>query len=137
MESETFRFVKPLLTEHICEWVRTFEKTRVIEDLLFCHGTPFSDDAYLVEEVTMNGVRRKMVDVLVKELSAIPQKVIYCGHTHVRSTVWLPDGKMIINPGSVGLPAYYEEEPYPHVMESMTPHAEYGIARSGRAAKVG
>lgn len=37
------------------------------------------------------------------------------------------DGKLVLNPGSVGFPAYYEEEPFPHVMESKSPHAKYAV----------
>jgi hypothetical protein len=37
------------------------------------------------------------------------------------------DGKLIVNSGSVGLPAYFEELPHPHFMESKTPHAKYLI----------
>ena len=33
----------------------------------------------------------------------------------------------MVNPGSVGLPAYTDAEPYPHAMESGSPHARYAI----------
>ncbi|MDF9843691.1 MULTISPECIES: hypothetical protein [unclassified Paenibacillus] len=32
-----------------------------------------------------------------------------------------------VNAGSVGLPAYFEDTPHPHYMESKTPHAKYVI----------
>ncbi|MCM3078482.1 metallophosphoesterase family protein [Brevibacillus invocatus] len=99
----------------------------VWEDILFCHATPFTDDASLIEKVTADGVVDKPIEVLSAELQAIPQKVIVCGHTHVPKNVFLPDGKWIVNPGSVGFPAYYEESPHPHVMESHSPHAKYAI----------
>ena len=34
---------------------------------------------------------------------------------------------MIINPGSVGLPSYSDDQPYPHVMETGTPQARYAV----------
>jgi hypothetical protein len=39
--------------------------------------------------------------------------------------VTLSDGRTVANPGSVGLPAYDDIAPYPHVMESGTPYARY------------
>lgn len=43
-------------------------------------------------------------------------------------SIYLPSGKLIVNVGSVGLPAYDDELPFPHVMESCSPYAEYVIA---------
>lgn len=61
MESVTFHYVKPVLTPEIHDWIQSFKKTWVFEDLLFCHGTPFADDEYLLEEVTTYGVIKKML----------------------------------------------------------------------------
>jgi hypothetical protein len=41
--------------------------------------------------------------------------------------VYVSSGKMIINPGSVGLQAYEDDIPYKHSMESGSPHARYSI----------
>lgn len=38
-----------------------------------------------------------------------------------------PRGAFVVNPGSVGWPAYANDEPYPHVIEAGTPHARYAI----------
>lgn len=64
---------------------------------------------------------------LAKELNDINQRVIICGHSHTPRIIYLSSSKMIINPGSVGLPAYEDELPYYHVMESGSPHAKYSI----------
>ncbi|WP_088833572.1 metallophosphoesterase family protein [Paenibacillus tyrfis] len=128
-DSLTFRHVKPLLTEEIERWIGTFSATWTLEDMLFCHGTPFSDEHYLIEEVTEHGVKDKDAERLSRELQPVAASWICCGHTHVSRTVRLPDGKTIVNPGSVGLPAYEEEAPYPHVMEAGSPHARYAAIR--------
>ncbi|WP_342562211.1 metallophosphoesterase family protein [Paenibacillus sp. FSL R7-0345] len=127
MDSLTFHYVKPLLTQEINHWIQTFNRTCIIDDLLFCHGTPLSDDEYLLDEVSIHGVVEKSVEKLMSELAFVDQKLIFCGHTHKQKTVWLPDGKWIVNAGSVGLPAYFEDTPHPHYMESKTPHAKYVI----------
>lgn len=126
-DSLTYQQVYPLLSPEILDWLRSHPTTYAWEDILFCHATPFTDDASLIEKVTEDGVVDKPIEVLSAELQAIPQKVIVCGHTHVPKNVFLSDGKWIVNPGSVGFPAYYEESPHPHVMESHSPHAKYAI----------
>ena len=35
--------------------------------------------------------------------------------------------RLIVNPGSVGQPAYADDYPYPHVIESGSPNARYAI----------
>lgn len=50
-----------------------------------------------------------------------------CGHTHLTRSVRLDDGRMIVNPGSVGLPAYHDDQPFPHDVQSGSPHARYAI----------
>lgn len=36
-------------------------------------------------------------------------------------------GVQIVNPGSVGLPAYDDKRPFPHYMETGSPHARYAV----------
>ncbi len=36
-----------------------------------------------------------------------------------------------MNPGSVGLPAYEDDEPHPHTMETGIPHARYALISGG------
>ena len=45
----------------------------------------------------------------------------------------MPDGTLIGNPGSVGLPAYDGLKPVPHVIETGSPHARYGIIEKSNA----
>lgn len=128
-QSASYQFVKPLLTSDIEQWISTFQSSWAWEQLFFCHGTPFANNRYLMEEVTASGVILKDPAQLALELQDIAYPYLFCGHSHVYKRIYLPDGKLIVNAGSVGLPAYEDEEPLPHVMESHTPHAEYVIAR--------
>ena len=50
-----------------------------------------------------------------------------CGHSHIARAVRLSDGRLIVNPGSVGSPGYRDIHPFPHVMEAGTPDARYAI----------
>jgi len=57
----------------------------------------------------------------------IDQPLILCAHTHLARAVRLADGRMIVNPGSVGSPGYRDVHPYPHVVEAGSPDARYAV----------
>jgi predicted phosphodiesterase len=112
-------------------------QTLTLADVLLCHGTPWADDVYLLEEVTPQGARIKRTDEIAPLLDGIAARLVLCGHSHQGRTMQMPNGTLVVNPGSVGLPAYTEESPYPHGMEAGSPHARYAIvARSGDSWQV-
>lgn len=49
------------------------------------------------------------------------------GHSHFPRCLRLRDGRILVNPGSVGLPAYWSDLPLPHRMETGSPNACYAI----------
>lgn len=63
----------------------------------FCHATPRSD-----EEVVLVDTR---VERWVEVLRELPEDIrtVVCGHTHM-PFLRLVDGRLVVNPGSVGLP---------------------------------
>ncbi len=127
-EKEGMARVQADLTGQSLEWLRSLPKTTSVDDVLFvCHGTPESDNEYLLEKVTEHGVFVYNDEELVAKLAGIKERVILCGHSHVNRVIYLSNGKMIVNPGSVGLPAYLGNAQYRFAMESMTPHAKYAI----------
>lgn len=106
---------------------------------LLCHGTPTSDLQYLLETVTpgfqrggVTGVRAATPGEVAERLGDVRQRLILCGHTHVPRRHRLPDGRLVVNPGSVGLPAYDDTHPHPHVIENGTPQARYAVLAHGR-----
>jgi len=108
-------------------WLRTLPATAVVADELFiCHGDLF-DSSYLLEQVGVSGVFLRSTHAIEASVAGIAQSVILCGHSHLPRTVYLPQGKLIVNPGSIGLPAYTMETPIPYAMESGSPHARYAI----------
>jgi putative phosphoesterase len=118
-------------------WLAAMPQTLTIDDVLLCHGTPWADDVYLLEEITPNCARLKRAEAIVPVLHGIDASLLLCGHSHLARTVQMPDGRLIVNPGSVGLPAYTDKSPYPHAMESGSPHARYAIlVRSGASWQV-
>lgn len=96
-------------------------------DLLLCHGTPTADNHYLLETVERRAVRPARRDEIRQRLASVQASVILCGHTHRPRIVQIEEKQLIVNPGSVGLPAYGDAEPEPHVMENGSPHARYAL----------
>jgi predicted phosphodiesterase len=120
------------LTPAHLNWLRTLPATAVVADEVFiCHGDLF-DAPYLLEQVKTSGVRLRTTREIEASVADIAQPVILCGHSHLPHTVYLTPGKLIVNPGSVGLPAYTMpattwEESVPYEMESGSPHARYAL----------
>ncbi|MED3895383.1 MULTISPECIES: YfcE family phosphodiesterase [Priestia] len=125
--SSTINYVKRSLTPEALEWLQQHPSSLTMNDIFLCHGTPNSDEIYLVEEMTEEGALLKSSRDIIKALEDVEQDVVLCGHSHIPRTLYLPNGKLIINPGSVGLPAYIDDLPVPHKMESGSPHANYTI----------
>lgn len=103
------------------------ETMRLSPEVLLVHGTPESDLEYFLETVTAAGLRPATADEIAQRAGDVDAAVILCGHTHVARVVWLADGRLIVNPGSVGLPAYADDQPFFHAVESGSPHARYAI----------
>jgi predicted phosphodiesterase len=132
--SSSQRYTQEQLTPAQLNWLRTLPATIVVADQLFvCHGDLF-DAPYLLEQVEASGVCLRSTRAIEASVTAIAHPVILCGHSHVPRTVSLPQGKLIVNPGSVGLPAYTMEAPVPYAMESGSPHARYALLHRMRNA---
>jgi predicted phosphodiesterase len=93
------------------------------------HGTPQSDLVYLLETVTPEGLRAATAAEVAQRLGALPATLLLCGHSHLPRDVTV-GGLRIVNPGSVGLPAYDHDEPFEHVVENGSPHARYALIES-------
>lgn len=92
-----------------------------------CHGTPSSDVHYLLETVTPQGLRLATESEIRARLTPKPRAdVLLCGHSHVPRCVTV-DGLVLVNPGSVGLPAFADDHGHPHVAETGSPHARWAL----------
>jgi len=114
--------------EHI-EWLRALPRTQPIDGVAFAfHGSPTSDARYLLHEVRQDGsMRPRAPEEIEPDLRGIDASLILCAHDHIPRVVELPDGRMVVNPGSVGCPAYADEHPIPHRAENGSPHVRYAI----------
>ena len=96
-------------------------------DVLMVHGTPDSDLMCFLETVTESGIRPATIDEVRDRAGPCETKLVLCGHTHIPRAVQLDDGCLIVNPGSVGLQAYADDHPFPHLVENDTPHARFAV----------
>ena len=116
------------LKSHHKAWLNSLEETVEFEGLIFCHGTPDNDLVYLTETVESDGrVRLATRAEMTRRLAVVQAPIVLCGHSHVVRTCALDGGQIVVNPGSVGLPAYSDREPVPHSMEMGAPHARYAV----------
>lgn len=116
------------LSEVDLAWLRGLPASLAVESqILLFHGTPKSDLTYLLETVEHGRVRLATQDEIAQRLGGEKAAVMLCGHTHQPRVVQTPGGSLIVNPGSVGLPAYDDGKPEYHVSETGSPHARYAI----------
>ena len=111
--SSTQEFVCYTLADDGLQWAASKpQSTIVIDEMLLCHGTPERDDVYLLENVTAAGVFLKRPAELDTTVGDGPHRIILCGHSHLPRVVLTARGRLIVNPGSVGLPAYHDDAPH-------------------------
>jgi diadenosine tetraphosphatase ApaH/serine/threonine PP2A family protein phosphatase len=86
--------------------------------------------SYWMERVLPDGtVRQATRAELEAEIdgASASADLILCGHTHIPRLARLSSGAVLVNPGSVGCPAYTDDLPVPHRMQTGTPNASYAI----------
>lgn len=109
-------------------WMETLPSTAWFADGVFaCHGTLESDLPYLLEDVDKGRHRPVDAAAVAIRVAGCEAQVILCGHSHQPRIVPLGDGRLVVNPGSVGLQAFTWDQPVPHVMATGSPHARYAL----------
>ena len=118
------RFAAGELTEAGCAALgRLPTSLEVAPGILACHG---EDERYLLDEVE-GGRLVRASQARIEEGLGAAARIVLCGHSHRPDLVRLPDGPLIVNPGSVGCPAYHDPAAPAHVSESGSPLARYAI----------
>ena len=111
-----------LRPEHV-EWLRKVPATAVFaEKVLLSHGTPRDDNVGWLDGMVGSNAVLQSRDHIEREAAGFPYEILLCGHTHVPRTVSLADGRIVVNPGSVGAP-----------FDSGSPGAHYAIIEKRRA----
>jgi len=124
----TMKFIIDDLGEDPITWMKSLPfDIQLTDDVYLCHGTPDNDLIYLLENVELGYARLRTDNEIIKLLNGQKSKFICCGHTHTSRTVSLTTGQIILNPGSVGLQAYTDDEPVVHSMENFNSLASYSV----------
>lgn len=102
-------FVAAAIGETRLKWLADLPATQTLgSDVFLCHGTPTSDtDPWLDNWFTGRTTTLPDEVSVTRHAVGLDYPVLLCGHTHVPRVVHLRDGRMIVNPGSVGLPFLY------------------------------
>lgn len=117
--------------------------------VLACHGTPSYDSVYLLDRVTDGVLALAPAADIDRLLGPTSEPLILCAHSHQQRVVQI-GARLVVNPGSVGCPAYVDDGASPgsslivipgsvgcpaasiettpaHVSETGTPHARYAL----------
>ncbi len=122
------RPVHPHLSDAAKDWLGSMPATLEIEGLFFCHGTPASNRSNWLDINRGTSLRLAPHDEIEAAAEGIDAPVMFCGHTHQARTVRLRDGRLIVNPGSVGCPAYCDRRQNPPmIFTSGAPDARYAM----------
>ncbi|MCX6093171.1 MAG: metallophosphoesterase family protein [Candidatus Bipolaricaulota bacterium] len=127
--TRTARFTRERLEPRHLAWIASLPLTTTVEDALLCHGTPTDDTVYLLSRVSAGVLALRTGEELDSLLDAVVERLVFCGHDHTQRLA-VRGEKLIVNPGSVGCPAYADDVPETHVVESGSPHARFAIVRS-------
>lgn len=125
---------RPCLSPAHLDWMAGLPKTLQLADgeVFACHGSPADGDLeYLLEDVSSGRPVLAPDAAIQPRLEGIgPARLVLCGHTHMPRLAQLGD-VLVVNPGSVGMPAYTDGHPVPHAIETGTPHARYAVLTRG------
>ena len=123
------RHAHETLTEAERRWIGGLPGfLRLSEDVFLCHATPQNDvDCYL-EDLIEGELRPAPLRRIEERTASCDASLILCGHSHIPKLARLSSGQVIVNPGSVGIQAYFGHDPAPHRVEMGSPHARYAIA---------
>ncbi|UCD19373.1 MAG: metallophosphoesterase family protein [candidate division WOR-3 bacterium] len=126
--SPTLQYVRCRLNREQVEWLSRLPGTAIIDSVLFaCHASPRSDTEYFFWHIHPEGPVLRDGREMEKMIEEVSSRVVLCGHDHVPRSLFLNDGILVVDPGSVGLQAFQDEAPYRHIMQNHSPHARYTI----------
>jgi putative phosphoesterase len=121
-------FARARLGEAELAWIASLRPAQALSpEVLLCHGTPSTDLQYLLETVERAGLRAASAAEVEARLGDARAELVACGHSHVPRAVRARRGALVVNPGSVGLPAFDDVHPFPHAVENGSPDARYAI----------
>lgn len=131
----THQFTVEQLPQDAVQWLGQLPNQLSLgRRILALHGHAHWPQEHLLEDISDEGRRLRSaaeVDQILEanlpsgEAAAPSPNLLLLGHSHVARLVQTPAGRLVVNPGSVGLPAYRGSSTYS--MVSGSPHARYAL----------
>ena len=117
------RFAQSRLSIEQLDWLAGLPATATVgEDVFLCHGTPGDDETpWLDNFYDWRTTTLPDEAAVAQHALGINRPIMLCGHTHIARTVRLLDGRLIVNPGAVGMQ-----------LVRGSPDAHYAILKKGR-----
>lgn len=117
------RYAHAQLSVREFAWIASLPSSRAFNDQVWlCHGTPSLDHQYLLQTAERSATAAEITE----RLGQVRSPLVLCGHSHVPRSVRC-GASLIVNPGSVGQPAFDDDMPYPYKVETGSPDARYAI----------
>jgi predicted phosphodiesterase len=111
-------------------WLAGLPVELTLGDAFCFHASPGCDETYLMEEVRDGRLLPAPIAAIEERLAGQTAPLMLCGHSHLARAARLGSGTIVVNPGSVGNPAYHSQGPA-HVAESGLPHACCAVVTPG------
>jgi predicted phosphodiesterase len=128
-DNPTLNFTRNALQKEHFQWLAALPKTRIeFNKCCLCHGTPTRDNLYLLYDVKPDGLLHRDSEGTMNLLPGIASDmIVLCGHSHLPGKLQCKGGPLVVDVGSVGLPAFTDNTPYDHQVSAGSPHARYSI----------
>ena len=116
-----------ILDDEIRAWLKMLPASLTLPGgILAFHGIPAVENAYLLESIENLRTRLATPIEIDERLAGVNASLVLCGHSHFPRTV--QQRKMLlVCPGSVGCPAYIDNNGSGHVIETGSPHTRYAV----------
>jgi putative phosphoesterase len=124
-QNETLRYTANQLSEKSINWLKTLPMIFKNKDITLFHGSPSTNSKYFFFFFCDGNIILKSNLEIIDEIKNIKTKYIAFGHSHIERILNIDD-YILINAGSVGLPAYSDDEPV-HNIETYNNFAKYVI----------
>ncbi len=132
--SSSVAFARPRLSAAHLRWIGSLPAALTLAegDVFACHGSPVGGDLdYLLDDVSSGRAVLAPEDAIRPRLQGIGSAtLVLCGHTHMPRAVQV-GSVLVVNPGSIGMPAYTDDGSVPHAIETGLPHARYAVVTRG------
>jgi putative phosphoesterase len=126
-------FANDQITDSDRAWLAGLPETAVLNGEVFlCHGTPGSDMDYWLDQVVAGHPVLAPLAQIEAAAAGLDYPLLLCGHSHTQRVVRLSDGRLVLNPGSVGCPGYDWDIPVPHVVQAGIPDAACAVVERVR-----